>query len=113
MENNDNSTIDLTLIDNVRIEVEKSYWVRHKPSGGKWERVTITRITDLGHPWKVGNLSNGILTDSYEVQEMTPQNELEQFAREWLDSKGYGGFANHTPIPKWFAEMYNDFRSEL
>lgn len=104
---------DLTLIDGVRIKVGKSYWVKHWPSDGRWEKVKITRITQHGHPWSEGNHRNGIITDSYKIQELTPEVELEQFARTWLQEKGYAAFADMTPVPKWFAEMYNDFRSEL
>ena len=107
---------DLTLIDGVRIEVGKSYWVKHWPSNGKWEKVKVTRITDHGHPWREsshGKVMNGILTDSYHVQELTSEVELEQFARTWLQDKGYDAFANLTPVPEWFAKIYNDFRSEL
>jgi hypothetical protein len=104
---------DLTLIDGVRIEVGKSYWVKHWPSDGKWEKVNITRITQHGHPWSEGKHRNGIITDSYKIQELTSEVELEQFARTWLQEKGYEAFAHLTPVPEWFANMYNDFRSEL
>lgn len=107
---------DLMIVDGVRLEIDKEYWVKHHPSDGPWNKVKITRVTRHGHPWMVNAIANsnipiaGIITDgSYHVQEITPEVELEQFARTWLNDKGYSGFANHTTIPKWFAEMYNDF----
>lgn len=107
--------MDLTLIDGVRIEVGKEYWVQYI-SSENWDKVKITRITDHGHPWMVNVHSNcsqrisGILTDGWSVQEITSEVELEQFARTWLLEKGYKGFANNSEVPKWFAQMYNDFK---
>jgi len=100
---------DLTLINGIRIEVGKSYWVQYIHCESKWEKVSISRLTDMGHPWANFKRSSGILTDDFRVQELTPEVELEQFARTWLDDKGYSGFAQHTPVPKWFAQMYHEF----
>lgn len=105
---------DLTLIDNVRIEVGKEYWVQYKyGEGNPWNKVKITRTTNFGHPWMEGvkgvRYIDGIITDSYFVKEITNDVILEEFARSWLIDKGYNGFANGSSVPKWFAEMYNDF----
>ena len=105
---------DLTLIDGIRLEVGKEYWIQYIHCESKWNKVKITRITQHGHPWSEsvgthGHQRNGIVTDSYRVQELTDDVNLEQFARTWLQEKGYNAFANLTPMPKWFAEMYNDF----
>ncbi len=100
---------DLTLIDGVRLEVGKEYWIKYWPSNGRWEKVKITRITTHGHPWGFGDDTNGIITDSYKIQELTLEKELKQHAIEWLEKRGYEAFANLTPVPEWFAQMYNDF----
>jgi hypothetical protein len=49
-----------------------TYLVRHTPSNpdGAFEEVTITRMTEHGHPWGewTNRQHNGILTDCYEVK---------------------------------------------
>ena len=108
---------DLTLIDGVRIVVGESYWIKYRHCESPWTKVIITRLTDFGHPWMenchphVSRVA-GIMTDTYFVEEITPEVELEQFARSWLIDKGFNGFANNSEVPRWFAQMYNDFKRD-
>jgi len=102
---------DLMVIDGIRLEIGKEYWVQYVHCESKWKKVKITRVTVNGHPWMVAEPhTSGIITDgNYRVQELTDDVNLEQFARTWLQEKGYDAFANLTPVPEWFAKMYNDY----
>jgi hypothetical protein len=108
---------DLTLINGVRVEVGKEYLVQHRSFDSHyWVRVKISRLTVNGHPWMVNSNKDSsretscILTNTWTVKEITPELELEEFAKSWLLERGYKGFANNSEVPKWFAKMYNDFK---
>lgn len=61
-----------------KLEVGKSYLLRHVPSNGEWHVARITRFTINGHPWQVTAHGEGIVAPySYEVKELheTPVKE--------------------------------------
>jgi len=101
---------DLMIVDGVKLEIGKFYFVKYiHCEGSKWEKIQITRVTVNGHPWQVGRNSDGIITDgSYLVKELTSETELEDYARNWLSEN----LKNNVDISlvDLFVKMYNDFK---
>jgi len=104
---------DLTIVDNIKLEIGKEYFVKYAHGDNNvWKKIRITRITTHGHAWGVSLSSNhridGIITNgSYYVKELTPENELEEFATNWL----INNLSNNidTPLPSLFVKMFNDY----
>jgi len=101
---------DLMIVDGVKLEIGKYYFVKYiHCANSKWEKIQITRVTTNGHPWQVGINLNGIITDgNYIVKELTPETELENYARNWL----YENLKHNvdTSLVDLFVKMYNDFK---
>lgn len=92
------------------LEIGKEYLLRYKPCEEHFKKVKFTRITQHGHAWVEGSGKQGtIYPDSYEIKEITKDNKLEYFARNWLKKNGYEAFANHTNFAKLFSEIYQDY----
>lgn len=99
---------NLMIVDNVTLEVGKEYFVKYIHCPSNWDKVKITRITVNGHAWQSGTNVSGIITNgNYFVKELTPEIELEQFAREWL--KGHANDLIDTPLPILLAKFYNSY----
>ena len=100
---------DLMIVDGVNLEVGKSYFVKYKHGVNKWEKISITRVTINGHPWQVGRNHSGIITDgSYLVKELTPETELEDYARKWLSENLKDNV--DLSLVDLFVKMYNGFK---
>lgn len=100
---------DLMVVDGVKLEVGKSYWVQYKHCKSPWIKVSITRTTSDGIPWQEGDGVSGIIYNgNYNVQELTSEVELEQYARGWLKANLSSNI--DTPLPILFSKMYNDYK---
>ena len=99
---------NLMIVDNVTLEVGKEYFIKYIHCPSIWEKVKITRTTVNGHPWGCGYRHSGVINKGcYLVRELTPETELEQFAREWL--KGHANDLIDTPLPILLAKFYNSY----
>lgn len=97
------------IVDGIVLEVGKSYFVKYKHTEPEWEKITISRITENGHPWGIWKNHSGIITDgNYFVQELTNDSILEQYARKWLSNNLKDNV--DTTIVDLFVKMYNDFK---
>ena len=103
----DNIIEDLMMVGGVYLEIGKSYFVRYTHCKSSWNKVKITRITDDGYPWQVGDGISGVISnDSYEVEELTEETELKDFARNYLSSVDF----SEKTLPEIFADMYNSYK---
>lgn len=60
---------DLTIVDGIKLIVGKKYLIKYSHCESDWKEVEITRTTDMGHAWGIGDGTNGIITNgSYLVQ---------------------------------------------
>ncbi len=99
---------NLMIVDNVTLEVGKEYFVQYKHGQSDWNKIKITRITDMGHPWQSGYRTDGIITDgNYNVRELTNEYELEHFARKWLIDNA--GINTNRTLPELLAKFYNSY----
>jgi len=100
---------DLMIVDNIRLELRKEYFVKYKHCESNWNKVKITRITDNGHPWQSGKSISGIITDGdYYVQELSDEIEIQQYAMEWLISNA--STISHLTMSEILAKFYNSYK---
>lgn len=77
---------DLTIIDGVKLEIGKSYYVQYKHCPSEWKLCKINRLTANGHPWSDDR--GGVITDSYNVKTVEEFNKLNNMNTQKLSRKG-------------------------
>lgn len=77
---------DLTIIDGIKLEVGKSYYVQYKHCPSDWKLCRINRLTVNGHPWSDDR--GGVITDSHNVKTVEDFLKYDKISIQKISRKG-------------------------
>jgi hypothetical protein len=97
---------DLTIVDGIKLEVGRSYYVRYKHSvQSNWMLCRITRITDHGHAWS--DTKGGIITNgSYDIKTIEKFENKTQMKTQKLSRQGLKEI-HSVACASWQGKLHN------
>lgn len=98
--------IDMKNNNPLGLVLGRKYWLRYLHGNSTWQKVEITRFTTDGYPW--GHEIGGVVTDSYEMREITIETEIVDKARIFLQENGLKWMSDNSNFAELMAEFHNN-----